>query len=75
MLVFMPSYPVLHTCWDDWTVSDQMQVFIVLSVFQTKGILTRIEQYKSIFKEPKGKTDFKIVRHFCTSNWSLSTSV
>jgi regulator of telomere elongation helicase 1 len=43
VLVFFPSYPVMHSCMDYW---------------RENGILQRMEQYKPYFQEPRRKGDF-----------------
>ena len=34
---------------------------MIVLFIQMKGVITRIEQYKHVFKEPRGKTDLKAV--------------
>ncbi|XP_033124303.1 regulator of telomere elongation helicase 1-like [Anneissia japonica] len=43
LLVFFPSYPVMTNCYEKW---------------QENGVVSRMEQHKQLFIEPKGKTDF-----------------
>ncbi|XP_071807478.1 regulator of telomere elongation helicase 1-like [Asterias amurensis] len=43
LLVFFPSYPVMNNSLEQW---------------QESGIRNRISQYKEVFVEPRGKTDF-----------------
>uniref|UniRef100_A0A8C4QQN9 Regulator of telomere elongation helicase 1 homolog n=1 Tax=Eptatretus burgeri TaxID=7764 RepID=A0A8C4QQN9_EPTBU len=47
LLVFFPSYPVMGKCLEHWTET---------------GLWKRIEGFKSIFVEPKGKNTFTEVR-------------
>ncbi|XP_071964337.1 regulator of telomere elongation helicase 1-like isoform X2 [Antedon mediterranea] len=43
VLVFFPSYPVMNSCIENW---------------RENRILSRMEQYKELFIEPRGKNDF-----------------
>ena len=73
VLVFFPSYPVMHSCVDFWRVRDGRVCLCVWcrtglplhmcvpQCTQDNGILQRIEQYKPVFLEPKRKADFNPV--------------
>ena len=82
VLVFFPSYPVMHSCIDYWrvrgnewylTVCVWSVAEITFHLAQENGILQRMEQYKPYFQEPRRKGDFNPVNsaYYASKEYSV----